>query len=119
VRPLTNEQELQKLDSLDLDQLRPEFTEQVLDFRKTIGASIKTKKMKGKEISAGLMVELIRVYLSEINNKRMPEIQTGWKYVCQRECEGVLEAVEREADEGCARLMESLPATRKELVERQ
>jgi hypothetical protein len=47
-----------------------------------IAANIKTKKIKGKEMSAGLMVELIKVYLSEINNKKVPEIQTGWKYVC-------------------------------------
>lgn len=73
---------MQKLDSLELDQLRPEFTEQVLEFRKMIAANIKTKKIKGKEMSAGLMVELIKVYLSEINNKKVPEIQTGWKYVC-------------------------------------
>jgi malate synthase len=31
----------------------------------------------------------------------------------------VLEAVEREAEEGCARLMETLPTTRKELAERR
>ena len=58
-----------------------------------IAANVKTKKIKGKEISAGLMVELIKVYLAEINNKKVPEVQTGWKYVCQRECEGVLEMV--------------------------
>jgi hypothetical protein len=57
---------------LDIDQLRPEFTEQVLDFRRMISGNIKTKKIKGKEINADLMCELIRVYLSEINNKKVP-----------------------------------------------
>jgi hypothetical protein len=57
---------------LDIDQLRPEFTEQVLDFRRMISGNIKTKKIKGKEINADLMCELIRVYLSEINSKKVP-----------------------------------------------
>lgn len=83
-----------------------------------IAANIKTKKIKGKEMSAGLMVELIKVYLSEINNKKVPEVQTGWKYVCERECESVLENIEREADEICTRIVDSLPATKKELAER-
>jgi hypothetical protein len=74
VRPVTNEEELQKLDTLDLDQLRPEFTEQVLEFRKMISAAIKTKKIKGKEISSGLLVELIKVYVDEINSKKLPEV---------------------------------------------
>ena len=60
------------MDSLDIDQLRPEFTEQVLDFRRMISGNIKTKKIKGKEINADLMCELIRVYLSEINSKKVP-----------------------------------------------
>jgi hypothetical protein len=52
VRPLTNEQELQKLDTMDIDQLRPEFMEQVIDFRRLVHCSIRTKKIKGKEITA-------------------------------------------------------------------
>jgi hypothetical protein len=99
--------------------LRPEFTEQVLEFRKLINTSIKTKKIKGKEINAALLVELIKVYLAEINNKKLPEIETGWKYICARECENVLEAVEREADEAVGRLLDNLPTTKKELLERK
>lgn len=72
VRPLTKEEDLQKLDTLDIDQLRPEFTEQVLDFRRMMNSNIKTKKIKGKEMNSGLLIELIKVYLSEINNKKLP-----------------------------------------------
>lgn len=72
MRPLTKEEDLQKLDTLDIDQLRPEFTEQVLDFRRMMNSNIKTKKIKGKEMNSGLLIELIKVYLSEINNKKLP-----------------------------------------------
>ena len=56
VRPLTNEEELQKLDRLEVDQLRPEFFEQVLDFRKLINSRVRTKRIKGKEITAEMLV---------------------------------------------------------------
>lgn len=49
---------------MDIDQLRPEFTEQVIEFRKLIKDHIKTKKIKGKEMTAGMMIELIKIYTS-------------------------------------------------------
>ena len=62
MRPLTNEEELQKLDTLELSKLRPEFTEQVMDFRRLISSNIRTKTIKGKEITPSMMIELIKVY---------------------------------------------------------
>jgi hypothetical protein len=32
------------------------------------------------------MVELIKVYTAEINGQELPQIETGWKYICAREC---------------------------------
>ena len=74
VRPLTKEEELQKLDMMELDQLRPEFFEQVIEFRKLINRNLRTKKIKGKEISAETLIDLIKVYTSEINGERLPQI---------------------------------------------
>ena len=98
VRPLTNEEELQKLDRLEVDQLRPEFFEQVLDFRKLINSRVRTKKIKGKEITAEMFVELIKVYTREINGDSLPQIETGWKYVCARECEQAIAFTEKKAE---------------------
>ena len=67
---------------MELDQLRPEFFEQVLDFRKIINNSVRTKKIKGKEITPEMMIQLIKVYTKEINGENLPQIETGWKYVC-------------------------------------
>ena len=52
---------------MDVDQLRPEFTEQVLDFRRLINNNVRTKKIKGKEVTSDMLVELIKVYTKEIN----------------------------------------------------
>jgi len=43
--------------------------EQVIDFRKLINSNIKTKKIKGKEINSELLIELIHIYVGEINGK--------------------------------------------------
>jgi hypothetical protein len=67
--------------------------EQVIEFRRLINGSIRTKKIKGKEISAEMLVELIKVYTAEINGQELPQIETGWKYVCARECEQAVGAV--------------------------
>lgn len=61
--------------------------EQVIEFRRLINGSIRTKKIKGKEVTPGMLVELINVYTAEINGQDLPQIETGWKYVCARECE--------------------------------
>lgn len=74
VRPLTNEEELQKLDTMEIDQLRPEFMEQVIEFRRLINSSIRTKRIKGKEVSPEMLVELIKVYTAEINGQELPQI---------------------------------------------
>ena len=69
--------------------------EQVIDFRKLINGSIRTKKIKGKEISAEMLLELIKVYTAEINGQDLPQIETGWKYICARECEQAVNMVEK------------------------
>ena len=57
--------------------------EQVIEFRRLINGSIRTKKIKGKEISAEMLIQLIKVYTAEINGEELPQIETGWKYVCE------------------------------------
>lgn len=47
---------------MDIDQLRPEFMEQVIEFRRMINSKIRTKKIKGKEITAKMLIDLIKVY---------------------------------------------------------
>ena len=48
VRPLTQEDNLHKLDTTDIENLRPEFIEQVLELRKRIFSQAKFKTLKGK-----------------------------------------------------------------------
>lgn len=67
--------------------------QEVIDFRKLIFQSLKNKTIKGKEIKGEMLSDLISLYVAEINGDKIPVIETGWKYVCLKECENAMEDV--------------------------
>ena len=86
VRPLTDEDNLQNLDKLDFDKLRPEFFEQVLCLRKRVLNRIKAKTLNGKQLSGDMYAGLIRNYTNAINEGAVPNIENAWHYICSTEC---------------------------------
>jgi len=74
VRPVVDEKKLQLLDSLDLDQLRPEFVDQVMGFRRRILGKVKPKMFKGKELDGPMYLCLLSSYVQAINNGAVPNI---------------------------------------------
>jgi hypothetical protein len=79
---LTNEEDLQALDTKELDELRPEFVEQMLLLRKKIIGKIKPKMMNGKKLNGQMMFELLDCYKEAINRGAVPNIQQAWSYIC-------------------------------------
>jgi hypothetical protein len=51
IRPLTDEEELQNLEHIDMKDLRPDFFEQVLDLRRKVLHRVKPKTIDGKQLS--------------------------------------------------------------------
>jgi Guanylate-binding protein, N-terminal domain len=51
IRPLTNEDNLQNLANMDLDELRPEFIEQVMSLRRKVMNRVKPKMLNGKKLT--------------------------------------------------------------------
>jgi hypothetical protein len=47
VRPLVDEDLLQKLEEMEIDQLRPEFIEQVMILRRKVLNQLPVKQVKG------------------------------------------------------------------------
>ncbi|EAS03779.1 amine-terminal domain guanylate-binding protein (macronuclear) [Tetrahymena thermophila SB210] len=86
VRPLTNEENLQNLDKLDFDQLRPEFFEQVINLRKSILCRMKCKQLRGKNLTGEMYCDLIKSYVFAINNGAVPNVENAWSYICKNEC---------------------------------
>ena len=99
VRPLTNEEELQNLEKLEMDQLRPEFFEQVIQLRRKILNRMKPKKINGKNLSGMMLAGLTRTYTNTINQGAIPNIEDAWTYICKNEsykaCQQSIEKYER------------------------
>jgi hypothetical protein len=51
IRPLTKEENLQSLERMELEDLRPEFVEQIMQLRRKVINRIKPKLMQGKKLN--------------------------------------------------------------------
>ena len=76
VRPTIDEKELQNLDELELNQLRPEFVEQIVELRKKVLFGIKIKKVNGQEINGELLGKLLINYVDAFNSGVVPNIDS-------------------------------------------
>ena len=67
IRPLTNEGQLQNLEDLPLEKLRPEFLEQVLNLKKKILSKVKIKSINGKNLNREMYLNLIKNLINALN----------------------------------------------------
>ena len=74
IRPLTNEEDLQNLANMDLDELRADFVEQVMQLRRKVINRIKPKMMNGKKLTGSMMATMASAYVVAINNGAIPNI---------------------------------------------
>jgi hypothetical protein len=103
VRPLINEEKLQDLDKMSFDDLRPEFVNQVIGFRKRVISRMKPKTLNGQKLDGQLYLSMLSSYVGAINEGAVPNIENAWSYMCQEQCTKVLaesyETFERELKE--------------------
>lgn len=91
VRPLTKEDELQSLESIDMKDLREEFVEQVMTLRRKVLHRVKPKMLNGAELNGDMLAGLVTSYVNSINTGVVPNIQTAWSYICKSECQKAVE----------------------------
>ncbi len=72
---------------MDLGDLRPEFVEQVIQFKKSVLERIQPKKLNGNLIDGAILTELIKNYVSAINEGAIPNIENTWQRICRTECQ--------------------------------
>lgn len=87
MRPVTKESELQNLNNMELTDLRPEFVEQVIQFKRRVLERITPKKLNGSLINGAILVELIKSYVAAINEGAIPNIENTWVRICKSECQ--------------------------------
>lgn len=71
---------------MELEDLRPEFVEQVMQLRRKVINRIKPKMMNGKKLSGDMLFNLCYTYVDAINKGVVPNIETAWSYICKNEC---------------------------------
>ena len=91
IRPLTDESRLQDLINIPMEELRPEFVEQIHNLRRKVLHRIKPKKMNGKCLNGSMFWNLTTSYVESINKGAIPSIESSWAYLCKNECRKALE----------------------------
>ena len=99
IRPLTNEENLQNLTNMELEDLRADFVEQVLQLRRKVLNRIKPKVINGKKLSGQMLSTLASSYVTSINNGAVPNIENAWNYICKNECNKALDECLHKFDE--------------------
>lgn len=83
IRPIMNEDNLQKLETLELEDLRAEFVEQVMTLRRKVLNNINPKMINGCQIEGSLWINMAEQYLNAINSDDVPNILDSWTYICK------------------------------------
>lgn len=86
IRPVTNEERLQNLNTIPMEELRPEFAEQTLALRRKVLQRVKPKKINGKPLNGAMFWNLVSSYVESINKGAIPSIESSWAYICKNEC---------------------------------
>ena len=86
VRPVENERDLQKLQTLSDERIRPEFLRQSEMLRNKIYMKIKPKNFNGKILSGQMLINLLESIIEAINEGAIPVIENSWKYITNNEC---------------------------------
>ena len=83
IRPLTNEEELQNLEQMELIELRAEFVEQIMHLRRKVLGHMKPKAINNQPLDAVSWFQMVKQYVSAINEGCVPNIQSSWTYICR------------------------------------
>ena len=102
VRPLVNEDRLQSLEEMEIESLRPEFIEQVMNLRKKVLQSMPVKKVLGHSMDGKTWAGLLQNYVEQMNTGNVPNIESSWHNICQSRAQAgltmAIEQFQREVD---------------------
>lgn len=76
---------------MKLEDLRPEFVQQIQVLRKKVVNRIKAKTINGKRLNGEMLFNLASSYAEAINNGAVPSIESSWSYICKNECQKALQ----------------------------
>ncbi|CAK7350519.1 unnamed protein product [Dovyalis caffra] len=86
VRPLNNENDLQRLDQISLNKLRPEFRAGLDALTKFVFERTRPKQVGATVMTGPILVGITESYLEALNNGAVPTISSSWQSVEEAEC---------------------------------
>jgi hypothetical protein len=87
VRPLSNENDLQRLDQIKMDKLRPEFRAGLDAFTKFVFERTRPKQVGGTVMTGPIFARITQSFLDALNNGAVPTITSSWQSVEEAECQ--------------------------------
>ncbi|XP_047308377.1 guanylate-binding protein 3-like [Impatiens glandulifera] len=87
VRPLTNESDLQRLEQIPLEKLRPEFRSGLDALTKYIFEKTKPKQVGGTVMTGPIFARITESFLDALNKGAVPTITSSWQSVEEAECQ--------------------------------
>ncbi|XP_058107097.1 uncharacterized protein LOC131250797 isoform X2 [Magnolia sinica] len=91
VRPLNNENDLQRLDQISLEKLRPEFRSGLDALTKFVFERTRTKQVGATVMTGPILAGITQSFLDAINNGAVPTISSSWQSVEEAECRSAYE----------------------------
>ncbi|KEH30967.1 guanylate-binding family protein [Medicago truncatula] len=86
VRPLNNENDLQRLDQISSDKLRPEFRRDIQALIKFVFERTRPKQVGATMMTGPVLIGITESYLDALNHGAVPTISSSWQSVEEAEC---------------------------------
>ena len=86
VRPVNNEDDLQRLTELEDSELRPEFVHALNQIKKIIQQQAKPLMHGSMRVTGRMLAHLSELYVDAINKGSIPAIEDSWSMLSEREC---------------------------------
>lgn len=86
VRPLNNEKDLQRLDQISMEKLRPEFRAGLDALTKFVLERTRPKQVGATVMTGPILAGLTQSFLDALNAGAVPTIATSWQSVEEAEC---------------------------------
>ncbi|KAL3820413.1 hypothetical protein ACJIZ3_006318 [Penstemon smallii] len=87
VRPLSNENDLQRLDQIPLEKLRPEFRSGLDALTRFVFERTRPKQVGGTVMTGPIFARITQSFLDALNNGAVPTITSSWQSVEEAECQ--------------------------------
>ncbi|XP_072956223.1 uncharacterized protein [Typha angustifolia] len=86
VRPVNNENDLQRLDQIPIDRLRPEFRSGLDALTKFVFERTRPKQVGATIMTGTILAGITQSFLDAINSGAVPTISSSWQNVEEAEC---------------------------------